>query len=68
MKKSEVRQIIREALEDKVKECPAPTQDLELNTLNRNRAIEAEFIQYGPLNLADENYWVKAAKQWRTTP
>jgi len=68
MKKSQLRNIIREALEDSVKQCPAPTQDLELNTLNRNRAIQTEFIQYGPLNLADENYWVKAAKQWRTTP
>ena len=33
MKKSEVRQLIREALEDKIKECPAPTQDLELNLI-----------------------------------
>ena len=68
MKKSKLRNIIRETLEDSVKQCPAPTQDLELNTLNRNRAIQTEFIQYGPLNLADKNYWVKAAKQWRTTP
>ena len=59
MKKSTLRQIIREALEDNVKECPAPTQDLELNTANRNRAIQAEFIKYGPLNLADEAYWVE---------
>ena len=68
MKRSEVRQIIREALEDKVKECPAPTQDLELNTANRNRAIQAEFIKYGPLNLADENYWKEYAKKWGTKP
>jgi len=68
MKKSELRQIIREALEDKVKECPAPTQDLELNTSNRNRAIQAEFIKYGPLNLADEAYWVEYAKKWGTKP
>jgi len=68
MKKSTLRQLIREALEDKVKECPAPTQDLELNTLNRNRAIQAEFIKYGPLNLADEAYWVEYAKKWGTKP
>ena len=68
MKKSELRQVIREALEDQIKECPAPTQDLELNTANRNRAIEAEFIKYGPLNLADEAYWVEYAKKWGTKP
>ena len=67
MKKSELRQIIREALEDKVKECPAPTQDLELNTLNRNRAIKADFIKYGPLNLSDEGYWKEYAKKWGET-
>ena len=42
--------------------CPLPTQDLELNTANRNRAIQAEFIKYGPLNLADEAYWVTNRK------
>ncbi len=67
MKKVELRQIIREALKDKVKECPAPTKDLELNTANRNRAIKAEFIQYGPLNLSDEGYWIKYAKKWGPT-
>ena len=34
--------------------CPSATQDLELNTKNRNAAIQAEHIQYGPLNLADK--------------
>ena len=48
--------------------CPKPTQDLELNTKNRNKAIEAEHIQYGPLNLADEEYWVRAAAHWKTEP
>ena len=48
--------------------CPKPTQDLELNTKNRNSAIQAEHIQYGPLNLADEKYWVRAAKHWKTEP
>ena len=67
MKKIELRQIIREALEDQVKECPAPTQDLELNTANRNRAIQADFIKYGPLNLSDEGYWVEYAKKWGPT-
>ena len=48
--------------------CPKPTQDLELNTKNRNAAIQAEHIQYGPLNLEDKEYWVRAAKHWNTTP
>jgi hypothetical protein len=48
--------------------CPKPTQDLELNTKNRNKAIEVEHIQYGPLNLADEEYWVRAAAHWKTEP
>ena len=47
--------------------CPAPTQDLELNTRNRNSAIEADYIQYGPLNLSDEAYWDRAADHWKTT-
>ena len=46
--------------------CPKPTQNLELNTKNRNAAIKADHIQYGPLNLADEEYWEKAAKHWNT--
>ena len=48
--------------------CPPATQDLELNTKNRNKAIEADYIQYGPLNLADEEYWVRLAEFWNTTP
>ena len=47
--------------------CPPATQDLELNTKNRNAAIEAEHVQYGPLNLSDEQYWEKAAEHWKTT-
>ncbi len=48
--------------------CPKPTQDLELYTKNRNAAIQAEHIQYGPLNLSDEDYWVRAAEHWNTKP
>jgi len=48
--------------------CPPATQDLELNTENRDSAIEAEHIQYGPLNLDDESYWVRVAEHWETTP
>ena len=31
--------------------CPAATQDLKLNTKNRNAAIKEDHIQYGPLNV-----------------
>ena len=47
--------------------CPRATQDLKLNTKNRNAAIKAEHIKYGPLNLSDEQYWVDAAKHWKTS-
>ena len=52
----------------KERACPEATQDLKLNTKNRNAAIKAEHIKYGPLNLSDENYWVKAAEHWNTEP
>ena len=47
--------------------CPRATQDLELNTKNRDSAVKAEHIQYGPLNLDDEEYWERYAKRWNTT-
>ena len=48
--------------------CPPATQDLELNTKNRNSSIQAEHIQYGPLNLSDKEYWRRAAEHWNTEP
>jgi hypothetical protein len=48
--------------------CPRATQDLKLNTKNRNAAIRAKWIQYGPLNLADKSYWRRLARHWNTTP
>ncbi len=47
--------------------CPLPTQDLKLNTRNRNSAIKADYIKYGPLNLTDKGYWELAADHWNTT-
>tara|TARA_R110002060_G_scaffold62762_2_gene72109 strand:- start:4 stop:465 length:462 start_codon:yes stop_codon:yes gene_type:complete len=47
--------------------CPRPTQDLKLNTRNRNKAIKAPYIQYGPLNLADNKYWQRIARHWNTS-
>jgi len=46
--------------------CPLPTQDLALNTNNRNDAIESDHIKYGPLNLDDEEYWEDLAEHWKT--
>ena len=63
-----INEEIRRVMEQKDNDCPAPTQDLELNTKNRNSAIKAEYIQYGPLNLADKEYWDRAAEHWNTKP
>ena len=38
--------------------CPPATQNLELNTKNRDASIKAEHIQYGPLNVDEPgDYW-----------
>jgi hypothetical protein len=48
--------------------CPAATQDLELNTRNRDIAIQADYIQYGPLNVDEPgDYWKDIAEYWNTT-
>ena len=48
--------------------CPAATQDLKLNTKNRDSAIKAEHIQYGPLNVDEPGpYWKDIAEYWNTT-
>lgn len=50
------------------KNCPLPTQDLELNTKNRNEAIQADHIQYGPLNIDEPgDYFERIAEFWNTT-
>ena len=46
--------------------CPEATQDLEVNTKNRDASIRANHIQYGPLNLSDEGYYERLAKHWNT--
>ena len=48
--------------------CPLATQDLKVNTRNRDAAIDAEHIQYGPLNLSDAAYWLRYSEKWGTTP
>jgi len=54
------------ALGNPQSDCPKATQDLALNTKNRNSCIRK--YMYGPLNLSDTSYWVKLAKLWNTTP
>jgi hypothetical protein len=47
--------------------CPPPTQDIKLNTENRDAAIKAKHIKYGPLNILQPgDYYEKAAKHWDT--
>ena len=49
-------------------DCPPATQDLELNTKNRDAAIQAEHIKYGPLNVQEPgDYWKNIAEYWSTT-
>lgn len=48
--------------------CPVPTKNLQVNTNNRNRAIKADFIEYGPLNVDEPaDYWQDLADHWKTT-
>jgi len=49
--------------------CPAATQNVELNTANRDRARNKNgHIKYGPLNIDEPgDYWKKIAKNWDTT-
>ena len=48
--------------------CPVPTTDLEVNTKNRNRAIKADYIEYGPLNVDEPaGFWEHIADHWSTS-
>ena len=51
--------------EDKLP-CPQATQDLAINTENRDRALKQ--FNYGPLNVdVPGDYWEKIADYWKTT-
>ena len=68
MKKFELKNIIREQAEETSKQCPASTQDVSLNTANRDRAIKVDFIKYGPLNVDEPgDYWKDIAEYWKTS-
>lgn len=48
--------------------CPVPTKDLKINTENRDRAIKADHIEYGPLNVDEPaDYWEHLADHWGTS-
>jgi hypothetical protein len=48
--------------------CPVATQNLKLNTKNRNAAIKQSHIKYGPLNVDEPgDYWKDIADFWDTT-
>ena len=67
MKIKRVIELVKEQIETEVKSCPAATQDVSLNTANRDRAIQADFIKYGPLNVEEPgDFWEKIAKKWDT--
>ena len=47
-------------------ECPPATQDLALNTKNRDATLKN--FNYGPLNVSEPgDYWIKIAEYWKTT-
>ena len=55
-------------LKENNESCPAATQDIMLNTKNRDASIRADFIQYGPLNVNKPGkYWKDIAIYWNTT-
>ena len=57
---------ILEIIEEAKSSCPIATQDLEVNTVNRDFAQEK--YNYGPLNINEPgNYWEGVAKEWDTT-
>lgn len=48
------------------KTCPLATQDVELNTLNRDYVHDK--FNYGPLNVDEPgDYWERVADKWDTT-
>ena len=57
---------ILEIIQEAKSNCPIATQDLEVNTVNRDFAQEK--YNYGPLNIDEPgNYWEGVAKEWDTT-
>ena len=63
-----IERVNRRVLGEAEMDCPEATQDLELNTKNRDKSIKAEHIKYGPLNVDEPgDYWKEIAEHWDTT-
>lgn len=55
-------------LYESIMSCPIATEDLEVNTKNRDASIKADYIKYGPLNIDEPgDYWKELADYWDTT-
>ena len=69
MKKFDYKKYIAEGkLFEAAMPCPAPTQNVALNTANRDRAIQTDYINYGPLNVEEPgDYWENIAEKWNTS-
>ena len=65
--KKVLREFVKAVLEQANQiSCPLATQDVALNTKNRNSTRDNH--DYGPLNPAEPgNYWKDLAKKWKTT-
>jgi len=53
--------------EVEIDKCPLPTQNIKLNLVNRQKAIDV--AHYGPLNPNEPNeeYWIAKGKMFNTT-
>jgi len=64
------RIFLRMGLEEakKIKACPTPTRDVQLNLKNRNKAIKKQ--NYGPANpsLPNKDFWEEKVKMWDDIP
>jgi hypothetical protein len=67
-KKQLIERLNRRLLSESEMECPRAAKDIELNTRNRDKAIKADYIQYGPLNVDEPaGYWDELANHWNTS-
>jgi hypothetical protein len=58
----------KQIIEEQKMDCPKAAIDLKLNTKNRDAAIKADHIQYGPLTVDEPgDYWKDIADYWNTT-
>ena len=61
-----IKKVTSEMRNEQKMECPPATQDVALNTKNRNATRDNHM--YGPLNVKEPgDYWEKLAKRWKTT-